>query len=108
MDVFDGLPDIFTGVFGEPVVYTPAETEVSQTITAIWYEEPIDAVLGEEASADDVAVTLHLRAADVASPQEGDTAQRVSDGKIMRIVPPIRPDGKGMIVCALERTVDDA
>ncbi|MBX6427140.1 MAG: hypothetical protein IRZ09_14590 [Variibacter sp.] len=102
MSLFDGLPDAFVETFGEEVVYTPAATGVAATITAIWMEEPVAVALEGEAGGDDVAVTLHLRAADVPAPAEGDRAQRVATGRTMRVVPPIRPDGQGMIVCTLE------
>jgi hypothetical protein len=103
--VFDGLDNVFVAAFGEPVVYTPQSTGVplgpDGTISAIWIDVPGFAVHGE-ADTDTTEITLHLRAADVAAPAEGDTARRVKDGRTCKVVPPIRPDGKGMIAVSLE------
>jgi hypothetical protein len=101
MSVFDGLPDIFADTFGESVIYTPLASGVPATITAIWLETPLDIAL-TGADGDAINTDLHVRATDVAAPAEGDTAQRVSNGKLCRVVPPIRPDGNGMIALALE------
>lgn len=102
MGVFDGLPDIFSGVLGESVTYTPKATGVPKTIQAIWIEYPIEIQL-ENASVDACRTELSVRAEDVAAPNEGDTATRESDGKIMKVSTPIQPDGKGMIVCNLTK-----
>lgn len=103
-DVFDGMDQEFVDVFGEPVVYTPKATNVplgaDGKISAIWIERPGLAVAGE-ADTDVAEVTLHVQAS-VVVPVEGDTAQRVKTGRTCRVVPPIRPDGQGMIACALE------
>lgn len=103
--VFDGLPDIFTESFGEPVIYTPVATSIPSDppISAIWRETSADVVLGggEGVAADSGRTTLSVRAADVPAPAEGDTARRVSDGKLMIVSTPILPDGKGMISCNL-------
>jgi hypothetical protein len=101
MKLIDGLPDIFTGTFGEPVVYTPAGEDAEPLqITAIWIESHVPDVLGEVAS-DSLRVELHLRRADVPSPAEGDLVQRVETGRTMKVVPPIRPDDQGMIAVTL-------
>lgn len=100
MSVFDGLPDIFTDTFGEPVSYMPVATGVARTISAIWWEASLDAAL-DGVDVDLSETKLHVRAADVPSPKEGDRAQRVSDSKVMLVSTPILPDGKGMIVCNL-------
>lgn len=100
MSVFDGLPDIFTGVLGESVVYTPKATGVPKTIQAIWIETPIS-VEFDHVEGDSRLTELSVRAEDVPAPAEMDTAQRVRDGKIMKVTTPIRPDGKGLVVCNL-------
>lgn len=101
MGVFDGLPDIFSGVLGESVVYTP-KGGVPKTIQAIWIEYPIEIQL-ENASVDACRTELSVRAEDVPAPAEGDAARRESDGKVMKVSTPIQPDGKGMIVCNLTK-----
>lgn len=87
--------------FAEAVLYTPAGGEAVE-IPAIWTETAVGtAMLG--VGTDAIDAELHLLTADVPSPKEGDTAQRVKDGRTMRVVPPIRPDGEGVIVCTLEK-----
>lgn len=110
MNLFDGLPAIFTGTFGRPVVYTPVSTGVAlPTITAIFTRRSIPVVLGGDAQADGEICTLDLAIADVAAPAEGDTvtiaatASQAAEGTF-KVVPPIRPDGKGMTTVMLERT----
>lgn len=99
-NVFDGLPDIFAETFGEAVEYTPLDTGVAKVIRAIWWQTSL--TVGFEGAGVDASKTeLSVRAADVASPREGDIAKRLSDGKIMTLSTPILPDGKGMIVCNL-------
>ncbi len=102
-DLFDGLADIFVDTFGEPVAYVPRATGIALgadgTIRAIWVERPVFAVSGE-ADTDAIEATLHVPAA--VAPVEGDVATRIKTGKVARVVPPIRPDGEGMIACALE------
>jgi hypothetical protein len=105
--VFDGMAQIFADTFGEgegQVLYTPAVGS-PKTINAIWWEStPGIAAFGggDDAIAVDARRTeLHVKAADIAAPKEGDRATRLSDGKVMEITAPIRPDGKGMIVCNL-------
>ena len=104
MSVFDGLSDIFVDVFGEgdqAVIYTPVSTGVAQPINAIWWEAPLDIVIGDNVAADGNRTQLHVRASDIPNPQEGDIAQRVRDSKVMIVTTPIHADGKGMIVCNL-------
>lgn len=99
MGVFDGLADIFSDVFGEAVIYTPV-SGAPIAINAIWWESSAG-LPGADGVFEDVQRTeLHVRAADI-SPQEGATATRVADGRVMLITTPIRPDGKGMIMCNL-------
>lgn len=97
--VFDGLPDIFTGVFGESVDYTPVGG-VLRRINAIWIETPIS-IAFDNVTTDEGKIELHIPVATL-TPGEGDTARRVSDGKSCKVTTPILPDGRGMIVCALE------
>lgn len=99
--LFDGIADVFAETFGEEIVYTPAATGVARRITAIWIEDPLDPVIGGGVAVDDVMPTLHVRASDIPAPREGDLAQRVKTGETLEIVPPIRPDRKGMIACSL-------
>ncbi len=101
MKLIDGLSDIFTETFGESVNYTP-DGGIPIGIEAIWIETPISAAF-ESADTDAVVVELHVRAADIAAPKEGDIVQRVSDSKTMRVTQPIRPDEQGMIVLTLEQ-----
>jgi hypothetical protein len=109
MSVFDGLADVFADTFGEPVSYTPIATGVPigtgspPAIQAIWLEDAVDAQFAD-ADTDAIRPQLHVRAADVPVPVEGDLAVRVKTGKSCKVVPPIRPDDKGMIVCGLALT----
>jgi hypothetical protein len=104
--IFDGLAEIFTdpSVFGEAVVYTPLATGVpvgaNGTINAIWHEGSLDVAM-TGADSDAAQTTLHVRAADVPEPLEGDVARRVQNGRVMKVSTPILPDGKGMIRCNL-------
>lgn len=106
-DPFAGLADIFIDTFGEAegVVYIPLATGVAVgdggVIAAIWWESSMDVAPAIGIAADAGMSMLYVRASDVAAPAEGDTARRVSDGKLMTITPPILPDGKGMISCNL-------
>jgi hypothetical protein len=100
-ELYDGLSDIFVETFGTSVIYTPVTTGVpSLPFKAIWTETSFDAAI-EGVDVDAAIVRLHVRDSDVPDPQEGDTARRVKDGKVMKVATPIQPDGKGMIVCAL-------
>lgn len=86
---------------GEPVIYTPAGGTPVE-IEAIWIEGAVSATF-DDVGTDARAADLHVRAADVPAPREGDIAQRVATGKTMRVVTPIRPDDQGMIAVALEQ-----
>lgn len=98
-DIFDDLPDAFIEAFGEPVIYTPAGgTPVP--LQAIWNDGSLTSPLGFDPAADTGKTRLSVRAADL-TPAEGDTAQRLADGKVMNVAPPILPDGKGMVSCEL-------
>jgi hypothetical protein len=110
MSVFDGLPGIFKSTFGRPVVYTPIATGVAlPTFTAIYTRRPIAIVLDGDAPADGDVRTLDLALTDVAAPAEGDlvtlpaTVSEAAEGPF-KIVPPIRPDGEGMVAVMLEHT----
>lgn len=98
MSVFDGLPDIFTEALGVSVVYTP-QGGSPVTIDAISVERSIEVQLADGPAVDDRRHVLHVRAADIAEPREGD--QVTIDGDTFKVVPPIRPDGKGMIAITL-------
>jgi hypothetical protein len=100
MRLIDGLPGIFKETFGEETVYTP-KGGAPKTITAIWIERGVE-VAGLPVPSDGREAELHVDIADVASPKEGDVAERVKDGKTMRVVPPILPDDQGMTACTLE------
>lgn len=89
----------------EEILYTPL---VGAPVTlaagrAIFLEEPVSIIHGDGGAATDSQhKELHLLAADVASPAEGDRV--VVRGVTYRVVPPIRPDGKGMIAVTLAAT----
>ena len=106
MSAFDGLPEIFTNAdfgFGEAVAYTPAATGIPATISAIWIARPLTVTLGQVGE-DATDVMLHVRAADVPAPQEGDTVRRVATGETMQVATPIEADGNGMIAIRLATT----
>jgi hypothetical protein len=103
MKLIDGLPGIFTDVFGDEggTLYTPQDGE-PKLIKAIWMLGGGVAVVGalniEERDAE-----LHVSAADIPEPKEGDTAVRQMDGLAMRICNPITPDDQGMWACTLQK-----
>lgn len=103
--IFDGLPELFVETFGERdgVIYTPIATGVplDDPLDAILIDDPLDVVIGEQVGGDDVRKTLHMRTADVAEPAEGDLAE--IDGVTWTVVPPFKPDGKGMVSVTLAR-----
>lgn len=102
MGLFDGLPELFTETFGQAVVYTPLNG-TAKTVQAIHFADAVDVELGNGGPpADGVRRRLELRIADVPLPAEGDTA--VIDGVTYKVVPPIAPDGQGMVSVFLEAT----
>lgn len=109
-DLFDGMAAIFRDTFGRPVVYTPVATGAAMPgFTAIFTRRPIDVVLGDTPPADGEICTLDLALENVAAPAEGDLVTVPADGNspaegTFKVVPPIRPDGKGMVTVMLERT----
>jgi len=110
MGLFDGFPDLFTDPdvgFGEPVVYTPAGAPTSAvTINAIWTEHPItDGPDFGAVRADVIDLRVDARVVDVPDLAEGDLFERVSSGVVGKAVPPLRPDGAGMVMVTLERVV---
>lgn len=106
MSVLDGMAAIFTRHLGEDglISYTPV-TGPAFTLPAghaIYHEEAVIGLEDEDsAGVDTVRRTLHLQAADVPAPTEGD---RVTvRGVAYRIAPPIARDGKGMVVVTLTK-----
>jgi len=103
-DLFSGLADILTDPntgFGEPVIYTPVATGIPVTINAIWCE---DHEAGQfDVKSDQTNVRVEVRTEDVAEPKEGDTAERVAGGYVGKVVPPIVPDGHGLISLNLQK-----
>ena len=90
----------------EVIVYTrlggaPITLEAGR---AIFFEEPVTIVHDDgSASTDNAQKELHLQAADIPAPAEGDTV--LVRGITYKVVPPIRPDGKGMIAVSLVKVV---
>jgi hypothetical protein len=106
MSVFDGMAAIFTRHLGEdgPIPYTPV-IGLAFTLPAghaIYHEEALTGLEDDgSAGVDAVRRTLHLQAADVPNPVEGD---RVTvRGVTYRVAPPIARDGKGMVVVTLTK-----
>lgn len=102
--LFDDMPDIFTDAdtgFGETITYVSSETGRKKTINAIWIEHPV--MQGLDPKADAASITLEVRAADIPNPVEGDEITRVATKLTMKVVPPIRPDGNGMISLTLSK-----
>lgn len=97
MSVFDGLPDIFTGAFGEAVTVTPAGGEARE-IRAIFRRRPREqfgAGIGGRVSFE---ATLAARTADVADLADG---AAVEIGARSYTVAAIQPDDKGMTQISL-------
>ncbi|WP_439611502.1 head-tail joining protein [Reyranella sp.] len=101
MSLFDGMAEIFRDTFGEAVIYTPAGA-APLAIEAIYFETPLTIAHDDGgAPVDSQAKELHVAAADVAAPREGDRA--TVRGVTYKVVPPFRPDGQGMIAVSLVR-----
>jgi hypothetical protein len=93
MSVFDGLADIFTGAFGQPVtVYKGAAA--GQIFQGIYNPRSVDnfGVVQPEAM-------LHLRQQDAEGLTDGDLVQIGPDWFAARVQ---EPDGKGMVPIRLE------
>jgi hypothetical protein len=102
--LFDGMADVFAGTFGEDIEYKSLGSDEVKTIQGIWLERTLGSAVDGEGGAIDIRETeLHVRLSEVPNPQEGDLARRVSSGVTAKIVPPFRPDDKGMIALPLER-----
>lgn len=107
-DLFDGLATILTDPnagFGESVIYKPLATGIALgadgTINAIWCE---DHEAGQfDVKSDQSNVRVEVKESDVATPKEGDTIERVKTGYIGKAVPPIVPDGHGMVSVTLQK-----
>lgn len=106
MSVFDGMAAIFTQHLGEDgaIPYVPV-AGTAFTLPpghAIYHEEAVTGLEDDgSAGVDAVRRTLHLQAAHVPAPVEGD---RVTvRGVTYRIAPPIVRDGKGMVVVTLTK-----
>lgn len=106
-DPFDGLADPLAEApgFGEPVIYIPIATGIALgdagTIQGIWCE---DHQLGMfDVKSDQQSVRCEVRASDVGSCLEGDTIERVKTAYKGQVVPPIVPDGHGLICVTLQK-----
>lgn len=99
-NLFEGLDVIFRDTFGEDVVYTPLKGTPGN-ISGIYIDTPLQGLADDGAPVDNTVKELHVAAADVAAPREGDRA--TVRGITYKVMPPIRPDGKGMIAVALVR-----
>lgn len=97
MSVYDGLPDIFAETLGESVTYVGSAGE--QTVPAIFATQAANEGFVGVGTAGN-ASTMSFRESDVPSLAEGHTVTR--KGITYRIVQPINPDGRGMVVAALE------
>ena len=98
MSVFDGLPDVFTGVFGQTVTITPNGGS-SRDITADFRrrsdEDPLDyGMVNSE-------TYISAAAADVSDITEGDAVTVGSE--TFRTQAPM-PDGRGMVKIRLSAT----
>jgi len=103
--VFSGLPEAFTGAFGEPVIYQPVAGG-SFEISAI-YIDPFQAVevSGISVSVESVSHELHVRAGDVPDAEHGD---QVTIREVDFHVVGVEPDGKGMVRLVLHQTYKGA
>lgn len=89
---FAGLPDIFTGTFGEPVDYRPLAGGTLPLAGV--FIKPFAMAIMEEVELEGYSAELHVRAEDVAEPQHGDELTvRETDFRVVGV----EPDGKGMI-----------
>jgi hypothetical protein len=103
-DLFDDMPYIFTDPetgFGEPVKYVSSQTGRKKTINAIWIEGPV--IQGMDPRADAAAIRIEVREDDISNPAEGDEVTRTATKVTMKVVPPIKPDGNGMVSLTLSK-----
>lgn len=100
MSVFDGMSDAIIDALGEDVIYTPIATGLPVTIRAIWWTHPQTSAAGDF-EADDRRLGLSVKTSDIPAPAEGDRVQRVKDGTVRMLAPPILPDDEGVTVCSL-------
>lgn len=91
--IFDGLPDIFLGTFGQAVSIYPTDEQVIET-TGIFRNQAVD-----DLGVIQPGATLHLRASDATTMQDGDYIQ-IGDAWFR--ARPQSPDGKGMVPVHLE------
>lgn len=119
MSVFDGLADIFTGTFGQPVKLYPGvnpDTLGDDFVAGDGLEDQLEgqavSVTGifNPRSVDNFGVVqpeamLHLRAVDGSAVRDGNLV-RVDGGWFRARVQ--EPDGKGMIPIRLERIYETA
>jgi hypothetical protein len=87
--------------FGVSVTYTPLVGQPS-TFSALLLDQPADIVISGAPAADGRHRLLVLRTADVAIPVEAD--QVSIGGTTYKVVPPIHPDGHGLVTVTLEAT----
>src|SRR5262245_57179711 len=102
MTVFDGLPDIFVGAFGEPVSYVPKATGVAVALSGIIETPSIDVATAEAGYAPMVSVapTLSIQTSSLpAQAAVGDTLTVRGTTYSVRV---FRPDGRGMTRLQLE------
>jgi len=97
------LPDMdqhFAALFGEekPASYQRKAGGAAFDVAAIFIEQP---GVGEifDVPADAHQTQVHLRAAQVGEPVEGDIVTREKDGRRFKITSPIARDDQGMIAC---------
>lgn len=93
--LFDGLPDIFIGTFGQAVILHPTTGNPVET-SGIFNPRSVD-----ELGMVQPGSVLHLKTADAQIIKDGDHIQIGDDWYFSRVE---RPDGKGMVPVRLEKT----
>ena len=91
--MFDGLAEVFTGAFGQPVTVTP-HGGAPRTISAMPVQrsvDPLDITMAQPA--------IHARSVDVSDLRDGDAVAIGGASYLARV---FRPDGRGMTTVFLE------
>lgn len=93
--VFDGLPDIFVGTFGQAVILHPAAGD-PVSVQGVFNPRSVD-----ELGVTQPGAVLHLKSSDAAIISNGSHVQVDGEWYFARVE---RPDGKGMVPVRLEKT----
>jgi hypothetical protein len=104
-EIFDDLADIFTGAFGEDVVWIPSDFGNAVRCTGIFDHPYAEAELDNGARLSGRIVTCDFAAADSVGIAEGHRITRKS--VVYRVAGQPEPDGRGMVKVRLTLTQEE-